>query len=64
MISLDADVTIGFSNTTYSTAEGNVSVCVSVRSGDLGPDVTVYYFIIAVSNTTTGEKQKIGKEVI
>ena len=64
MISLNSAVTIGFSSTTYSNAEGNVSVCVSVQSGDLGPNVTVYYFIIAISNTTSGEKQKIVKEVI
>ena len=61
LISLNAAVTVGLSDTTYSAAEGNVTVCVSVQSGVLGPNVTIYYFIIAVNNTASGEKWKLLK---
>ena len=55
-----AVVSIGFSSTSYSTAEGVVSVCVSVQSGDLQNGVLVNYAISVVNTTATGMNMCVG----
>ena len=55
-----AVVSIGFTSTSYFTAEGLVSVCVSVQSGDLQNGVLVNYAISVVNTTATGMNMFVG----
>ena len=55
MLCHTAAVTIGFSFAEYSTVESNLSVCVSVLSGQLGPNVIVTYSVTTISDTASGK---------
>ena len=48
-------VTIGFSSADYTTIESNLTVCVSVLNGQLGPNVNVTYTVMTINNTASGK---------
>ena len=50
-------MTIGFSPVEYTTVESNLTVCVSVLNGQLGPNVTVTYTVMTIDNTANGKMQ-------
>lgn len=47
--------TIGFNETQYTSAEGVVEVCVSLKIGELQDNVVISY-AISVTNTTATSK--------